>query len=178
MNEKIQVILNRLKNGKVILFLGIAGILLIFLSSFSGENSEAEQTNSDTFDTAAYVSELEENVTTLVAGITGSKEVTAVITLESDITYNYADETKINKSNRQSGDDTDTATDSEQKYIIITDSVGNETALLVSREMPRIRGIAVIYKGTQNEQTNTEITDALIALLGVTSKRIYISGGN
>lgn len=177
MNEKIQAITERLKNGKLILFLGIAGILLIFVSTLSGGEKGAEPVSADTFDTAAYIEELEASVRGVVEGITGSKEITAVVTLESDVTYNYADETKINKSSKQSGSDTDTATDSEQKYIIITDAQGNETALLLSREMPQIRGVAVIYSGEQSEQLNTEITDALTALLGVTSKRIYISGG-
>ena len=177
MNEKIQALTERLKNGKLILFLGIAGILLIFVSSFSFGEKEAEPAKADTFDTAAYTEDLEQSVTKIVQGITGSKEVTVVITLDSDITYNYADETKTNKSNKQSNSSVDTATDSEQKYIIITDSSGNETALLKSCEMPQIRGVAVIYKGETSEQINTQITDALTSLLGVTSKRIYISGG-
>ena len=42
MNEKIQALTERLKNGKLILFLGIAGILLIFVSSFSFGEKEAE----------------------------------------------------------------------------------------------------------------------------------------
>lgn len=177
MNEKVQAVLERFKNGKLMLILGLAGILLIFVSSFVGKSEDAEPVLSDSFDTAAYIDELEAGVVEIVAGITGSKQVKAVITLDTDITYNYADETKLNKSNSESEKTVSTATDSEQKYIIITDSSGNETALLINREMPQIRGVVVVYSATETEEINAKITEALTAMLAVTSKRIYISGG-
>ena len=99
-----------------------------------------------------------------------------VITLEGGIKYNYADETKSGENNRNSDSTTETSSDSEQTRVIVTDSSGNEKAVVVNEELPQIRGVAVVYNGPNNEQTNEKIKNALMATLSVTSKRIYISG--
>ena len=99
-----------------------------------------------------------------------------VITLDSDIKYNYADETKLSDSLRQADTATDKSSDSEKNRVIITDSSGNQNALIVNRELPQIRGVAVVYDGANNSQINEKIKNCLMATLSVTSKRIYISG--
>ena len=52
----------------------------------------------------------------------------------------------------------------------------NENALVVNMELPKIRGVAVVYHGANNAATNEKIKNCLMATLSVTSKRIYISG--
>ncbi len=173
MNDKIKDVFSRLKNGKVIVILGIVGIALIFLSSFfTGDTKKKNE--EDVFDKQAYGEQLQQDVEKIVKEITGCKNVTVMITLESGITYDYADDSKINKSDRLSGDTTDTQTDSENKYIIITDASGNQKPLVVSEQLPRIRGVAVIYDGYYNESINAQIKEVIMATLDITSKRIYI----
>ena len=87
-----------------------------------------------------------------------------------------ADEIKQGENNRNSDASSETSSDSEQTRVIVTDSSGNEKALVVNEELPQIRGVAVVYNGANNEQTNEKIKNALMATLSVTSKRIYISG--
>lgn len=174
MNDKLKAVLSQLKNGKLILVLGVAGVLLILLS---GIIPEKEQTPAQegTFNINEYKEQLEKDVEALVKDITSCR-ATVVITLEGDVTYNYADETKFSDNSRDSDTLTDKSTDSEQKRVIITDSSGNENALVVNMELPKIRGVAVVYHGANNAATNEKIKNCLMATLSVTSKRIYISG--
>lgn len=175
MNEKIKKWSLVLKNKKAILALGIIGVLLIFLSGLLP--TDTQETKSVTeFDVEAYKQTLEKDVTKLSKDISGCKSVTVVITLEGGIKYNYADETKSGENNRNSDSTTETSSDSEQTRVIVTDSSGNEKAVVVNEELPQIRGVAVVYNGPNNEQTNEKIKNALMATLSVTSKRIYISG--
>ena len=178
MEDKIKGILSFLKNGRLIVILGLAGILLIFISSmFSStkkEDSPKEQTQVNSI--AEYKEELQSDIETVVKKITGSKNVKVVITLDTGFTYNYADEVRENTSNRQGENTTDTSTDSQNSLIIVKDSSGNEKALLINENLPQIRGVAVVYEGYDSEAKNEKIKNALMATLSITSKRIYISG--
>ncbi len=175
MNEKVKKYISRLKNGKAILVLGFIGVLLIFLSGiFTPEKNETVPTAD--FDVNGYRQSLEKEIKNLVKDITGHKGVTVVITLDSGIKYNYADEIKSGENNRNSDSSSESSHDSEQNRVIVTDSSGNEKALIVNEELPQIRGVAVVYNGPNNEVVNEKIKNALMATLSITSKRIYISG--
>lgn len=174
MNDKLKAVLSQLKNGKLILVLGVAGVLLILLSGITPKK-EQTPTQNETFNINEYKEQLEKDVEALVKDITSCR-ATVVITLEGDVTYNYADETKFSDSSRDSDTLSDKSTDSEQTRVIITDSSGNENALVVNMELPQIRGVAVVYHGANNAATNEKIKNCLMATLSVTSKRIYISG--
>ncbi len=178
MNERLKEFIGRLKNGRLIFILGICGILLIFISSLFSGGTEKESTEKDVFDIAAYKTELEEDTAEIVKGITGS-DVRVAITLDTGLVYNYADETKYNKSDKESESVKDTSTDSEKKYIIITDADGGEKPLVISEQLPAVRGVAVICGGSVSDEAAEKIYGAVGAFLDITSKRIYISvGGN
>lgn len=174
MNDKLKGLFARLKNGKLILILGAAGVLLLLLSGVS-TRGKTEISADVEFDIIAYQQQLEKDIEELVRDITSCRS-TVVITLDSDIKYNYADETKLSDSMRETDTATDKSTDSEKNRVIITDSSGNQNALIVNRELPQIRGVAIVYDGANNSEINEKIKNCLMATLSVTSKRIYISG--
>ncbi len=178
MEGKLKKFLSGLKSGKLIVILGIAGILLIFISSmFSAEDKkESPKAQAEVGSIAEYKEELQRDIEAVVKKITGSKNVKVVITLDTGFTYNYADEVRENTSNRQGENTTDTSTDSQNSFTIVKDSSGNEKALVENENLPQIRGVAVVYDGYETEAKNEKIKNALMATLSVTSKRIYISG--
>lgn len=177
MNEKIKILT---KNPKFLIVLGIGGILLIFLSSLFSNNANSEKTvenSSGEYTAEQYCEMLEKNVKNIVTGITGDKNPTVVITLESGIRYSYAaaDETDTSTA---SGNSTDQSSQSKKRsYITVKNSDGSEKALIVTEYMPEIRGVAVICKNAQNTATADKIKNAVTAALNITSKRVYISGG-
>ncbi|MEE1198514.1 MAG: hypothetical protein U0K54_05145 [Acutalibacteraceae bacterium] len=174
MNEKLKNIFANLKNGKLVFILGICGILLIFLSTlFTGKQDKGA--GETAFDTEEYREQLESNVESVVKSISGAKSVSVMVTLDTGVTYNYADETRYNKSDRQSSDTTDVSTDSENKYIVVTDASGNEKPLIINEQLPLVRGVAVIYSGNGSRVVSEQIKEALMATLDITSKRIYIT---
>ncbi len=176
MNDVIKRFGVAFKNKKVIFGIGIIGVLLIFLSGLLPNDTQETKAVDNNFDVDTYKQALEKDVTKLTKDISGCKSVTVVITLEGGIKYNYADEIKSGEDNRNSNSTTETSSESEQTRVIVTDSSGNEKALVVNEELPQIRGVAVVYNGPNNEQTNEKIKNALMATLSITSKRIYISG--
>lgn len=171
---------DHLKNPKALIILGLAGIILIFLSSFS---SQSEQTqNTDTafpdFSVEDYRAKLTEDVERIVKQITGSSDITVVITLESGVRYKYADITEGSSQDKTENDTIQSSSESKQGYITVKTSDGGEQALLVTAQMPEIRGVAIVCVGGDNELIAEKIENTVTAALNITSHRVSIAGGN
>ena len=178
MNEKIKKIS---KNPKLLIILGISGILLIFISSlFSGDkNDEKSNVKSDeTYTTNEYCAMLEDDIKDIVTGITDDKNPTVVVTLESGIRYSYAsaDETDTSSSTGSANDQSSES--KKQSYITVKNADGGEEALLFTELMPEVRGVAVICDGGDDETVAEKVRNAVTAALNITSKRVYIAGGS
>ena len=93
MIEAIKRLLPKLKNPKFLIILGFAGILLIFLSSLGPSEKEKKNSSSAayTFSAEDYKVQLEEDITAMVRKITGSKNISVMVTLESGVKYSYAE---------------------------------------------------------------------------------------
>ncbi len=173
--EKFKELLPKLKKGKLLVILGIAGILLIAVSSLIPAGSKAQKTTSEEFNMAEYTKSIEKNVKKMVTSITGNRDVTVVITFESGIKYTYADAEKSTVQNKTYEAGSDSGSDVEHRYTILTDNEGNESALLTAAHLPEVRGVAVAYGGAYSAAVTESISKALQAGLGITSKRIYIT---
>ena len=179
MIESIKRLLPKLKNPKFLIILGFAGILLIFLSSLG--TSEKEKKNSSsaayTFSAEDYKVQLEEDITAMVRKITGSKNISVMVTLESGVKYSYAESAEGVTEQKSEKDTESSSEEIKQSYITVKTSDGGEDALLVTEIMPEIRGVAIVCDGGDDEFTREKIKNAVMAALNITSKRVYIAGG-
>ena len=71
--------------------------MLIFVSSFFSSTERDKKVTDTEFCIDTYRQTLEKNTADIVKSISGTKKVSVMITLDTGITYNYADETKFNK---------------------------------------------------------------------------------
>ncbi len=176
MNERIK---NAVKNPKLLITLGLVGIFLIFISSVlpSGNNSKEESLQLDSYNAQEYRLTLEQDIKNIVTGITGDKNPTVVITLESGVRYSYASANETDTSSA-SGTSSDQSSESKkQSYITVKTADGGEKALVVTEIMPEVRGVAIICTGGEIQATAEKIENAVTAALNITTKRVYISGG-
>ena len=91
MNEIINKYINIIKKPKILILVGLLGLLLVLFSNvFATDKTKSEKTNNE-FTPEKYKAVLEEDIKKTVKDITGSKNVSVVITLESSIKYSYAD---------------------------------------------------------------------------------------
>ena len=176
MNEQIKKYLQKLKNPRVLIIIGAIGIALIFLSSLPAKETKTNTTPD--FSVEEYKKTLEKDIEKLVKSISGSRKVTVVITLESGINYNYAD--TLEEAGETKNDDKQSSEKSELKqgYITVKNADGSEQAILISKQMPEIRGVAIVCEGGDNAALNEKIQNAVTSALNITSKRVYIAGGN
>jgi len=175
MNENLKKLA---KNPKLLILVGGIGIFLIFLSSlFSSTDKKEETPKAAVYTAEQYRVVLEDEITSIVKGITGDKKPTVVVTLESGIRYSYAsaDETDSSSSSGVSNDQSSQS--KKQSYITVRDENGGEKALVVAEIMPEIRGVAIICDGGNQEVVAEKIKNAVTSALNITTKRVYVSGG-
>ncbi len=167
------------KNPKNLMILGIAGILFIFLSSLlpSSEGEEGVK-EAQSISSEQYRVLIEQSIGEIVTGISGDKRPTVVVTLESGVFNSYADASETDSSNSNADSAQHSSESKKQSFVTITDASGGERALLVTEYMPQIRGVAIVCSGGDREEIGEKIKNAVTAALNITSKRVYIAGGN
>ncbi len=172
-------IIEKLRNPKTLVILGVIGILLIFFSSFgTSEKKKETALITEGIDTEAYKEAIEADITEMVRSITGNKKVNVVVTLDSGIKYSYADTREEISSDKTEKESQSLNTELKEGYITVKSDNGGEEALLVTTQMPEIRGVAVVCEGGDNAVINEKIMNAVTAALNITSKRVYICGRN
>ncbi len=179
MNDYLKKVSEKIKKPKVFMGLGIAGILLIFISGFikSDTNSNTNEDESR-FSAAEYKAAVANDVEKIVERITGDKKPTVVVTVDSGMRYSYADKDETDSSSSQNGQNAQSSEKSKREYVTVKDSSGGEKALVVAEYLPEIRGVAVICEGGNDPELSEIIKNAVTSALNISSKRVYISGGN
>ncbi len=177
MNNFLEKIKSGIKNPKMLLIIGLAGILLIGASSLFSSEEKLQKAATQDFSAEEYCRELEEKIGKIVTDITGDKRPTVVVTLNSGIRYSYADAVEEDSSS-QTGEKSEQKSESSTKtYITVKAAGGGEEPLILTCLMPEIRGVAVICDGGDNEIYAERIENAVTAALNITSKRVFITGG-
>jgi len=177
-NEKIK------GKPKMLLILGLSGIVLIYMSTFFGGNKKP-QTNkltekNATVNTQNYVTNLENNLREIVNKITGTNKSTVFVTLNSGVEYVYANEIKSNfdsasdevgseKSKIQSKES------SEDRHVIVKLPGGGEEALIITELSPKIRGVVVVCDYGDNEDIKESVEQALVTALDISKTRVCVT---
>ena len=180
MNNVINKLIEKIKNPKLLITAGIIGIVLICLSSFigGGEKAENKTPAEDGITAEEYRDELEEKVGEIVKSITGSDNAKVVITLESGIKYSYADIREETLTEKKENEKESTDNETKSGYITVKTAEGGEQALLVTTQMPKVRGVAIVCDGGDNERIAEKIQNAVMSALNISSKKVYICGRN
>ena len=179
MNKLISKYKEKLKTPKALVIMGIIGIALIALSSLSGRTKDEEKNKPLTEISAEeYRVGLETDICKIVSSITGSRKVEAVVTLDSGVRYSYADISEEVTEDKSDKELQSSNIERKEGYITVKTAEGGEQALLITTQMPEIRGVAIVCEGGDNPVISEKIKNIVTAALNITSKRVYICGRN
>lgn len=167
------------KKGKIILGVGLVGILLIFLSTFLPEE-QAPAEGTGTPEPAAptteeYRQQYESTVLQLVQSIDGAGSAQVFVTLETGVQYVY--ETEENRTaDTQSGEAQSYSEKSslQRKILLVEDEDGHESPLLKTTLEPEIRGVVVVCEGGGDIRIVERVTSAVTTMLGVSTTRVAV----
>ncbi|WP_294101430.1 stage III sporulation protein AG [uncultured Ruminococcus sp.] len=161
---------------KLVIAVGILGILLIFLSEMFPANSKTdskvtptESTASD--DTDSYKEQIEKELKNVLSQVRGVGECEVMVTVEGTTEYVYAE--NLTKSTDNNGDRT---SDRYENEIVMTDNDGKKEALVRKIIKPQICGVVIVCEGGGDIKVNERVLKAVSTALGISSSKICVEG--
>ena len=173
-DEFIKGFRERFANGKgyrVVLILGIAGMVLIGASAFREKKPTSPQ--ADISDTAHYIAQMEDRLERMVSSVRGAGRAEVMITLQNGVEYVYANEQKINSDHTESDSQTSVRDDSHKTVVTVDNGTG-KSGLLVTEIQPVIRGVVVTCEGAADETVAALVGQAVCTALDITEKRVCV----
>lgn len=183
--EKLKELIESLTRGgkgtRWLLILGAVGIGLIFLSSvLPSKPTESQPAQYSEYSSEEYTAMLESRLCEIVTQITGSKDVSVMITLESGVERVYANQIK------QSADLTEDETGegslkkqndtTEESYIMVEDENGNKTALLLTSLSPTVGGVVIVCDGGDDPALQETVRESVKTVLNISGGRVCVVG--
>lgn len=176
--KKIKEIMCCKNHGNIIVFLGIAGLILIAVSGFFKPHSKSNVNASAPLETRRQ--KLQESLEGIISEVEGAGKAKVLITFENSAETVYATEEKKNKEACEDKSESGItrkkeSDDCEKKYITVKDSQGTEHALAVTEIEPKVKGVIVICSGGENPIVKQRISKAVTTALNIPSKRVCIT---
>lgn len=161
------------KGRRIIIAVGIIGILLIWLSSFLPEKKDKDRAGTGSITADRFVAETEQKLKSIIDGIEGAGPCRVMVTLENGVEYVYAVEQDIN-TDRKEDSDSISQRDDTKESIIVVDTGDGRQGLLVTEIQPTVKGVVVVCRGGDQPLVQQRITDAVTTALNISSKRVCV----
>ncbi len=172
--QKVIGFLN-IKNLKI---LGLIVIVLVVFLIFIGLNSTTSKTNTTTVKTSAYQTtmqyceQLENKLMNVLSSIEGAGNVNVMISVNGSPELVIASNSDEKTSTTPSG----TTTTSTSTPIIVN-SNGESNALVLTENLPTVKGVIVVSSGASNVAIKLNILNAVSTLLDISTDKISIIKG-
>ncbi|MDD6489109.1 MAG: hypothetical protein PUG48_04770 [Clostridia bacterium] len=185
-NENEGAVSRFLKNEKVlkiIVFIGLAGIALIFCTSLFKPSQQTKTTDEPDIQTSDFVEQYRKNLCeelgNMIASIKGAGKTKIMLTMEQSVQNVYATDNDVQqKESSQKNSDSenaDTQKNEKKTCIIVRQSDGSEKAITISQIMPKVKGVLVVCDGGEDPLVRQRITEAVSAILNISSAHICVT---
>lgn len=171
MEELLKKSTDKLKQNKNLIIIAVAfiGVMLLL---FGGAKQKVydEKKSEESFNEAQYIESLEKRVSDMVSEIKGAGSGRVIINIVSTTESVYV------KENKRSYDSTDNKSkgETEDSVLTMTDSSGNEYALVTKQIMPQIGGVTVICEGGDDPYVKAKVTEAVCTVLNVGANKVCV----
>ena len=166
--EKLKNLIKEKKTAAVFV-LGIAGLVLIMLSSiFSGKNTADYEPPavSEEVTAESYCKETEKRLEDFLKNIEGAGDVRVYLSVGTGEKYVYAAEKNTKSSENQREEDT--------KYVIVGGG-SEKSALVETVRTPEITGAVIACTGCGSPAVQERIYKAASAALGLPTSKIFVT---
>lgn len=185
-HEKGKKLLESIKADKklaIIVFVGIAGILLLLASELVELPQKQEEEPKPAPKTASteysYAEDIEKRLTNLISSISGAGKAKVMVTLENGVESVYAadekQEQERSSEEKSGGVEVNEKNGSESEYIILQSNGSRDEGMVIKVIQPKIRGVAVVCEGADSAYVQQRITQTVTAVLDIGASRVSIS---
>ncbi len=169
------------KGSSILIFAGVAGILLIFLSQFWSTSSSSDKKSSSVSSastTSAYAASMEKSLCGIIGNIEGVGRVKVMVTLQSGVQYVYEQNEKATSNQTQtSGDNAQTqqSADTEESTVLAQDGSGDEEPVIKTEMQPAVQGVIVVCDGGGDPVVKEEVLETVMTALGLSATSISVN---
>lgn len=157
---------------KVIVVIGLIGILLIMLSEFlpSGSDKKASQKSNasavEQTPISTYKEQTEADLEKIISKIEGVGQCAVMVTFETSAenVYAYNSTSEFGEKNEKR----------EYNYIIIEKN-NNEEPIVVKEIQPKVKGVIIVCEGSDNSKVKEAVIDSVTSAFSIASNKISIS---
>lgn len=165
------------KNLKIIILciiLIIALVLFISVSDNSNNNSENSTSEKEYKyqTTMEYCNEIETKLEALLSQIEGAGQVKVMVTVDGSPELVYASDTDTKTSSTSNGSTTTTSSSP-----IIVNTNGSSNALILTENLPSVKGVIVVSSGANQVSIRLDILNAVSTLLDISTDKISVLKG-
>lgn len=166
------------KSRRLIIFLGIAGIALIFLSTFIGGSDDSKrktQSIHNEISSAQYEQQLEQRLRQIISQINGVGDVQVMITLENGVRYVYATDNSI-ETQTEYGETIEIPNEQykEENNIVMVDSANGKQALVTTQVEPAVKGVVIVCEGGDISSVKQRVIEAATTALDISSGKVCV----
>lgn len=165
--EKIKsFVLNSNNKLKIIVALGLVGMLLIAGTSIFPAEKKEKAKSIETQDWNEYKKQLEDELKNVISSIDGVGNCEIMITL-CDTNENVYAQNSTEKTDEKK-------TEYENDYVIY-DGENGDNPILIKQYFPEVKGVAVVCDGGDDIHTKEKIVNSVTALFNISANRISVS---
>ena len=191
--EKKKISLKDIGMPKLIMIFA-AGVLLIILTFpglFGGEKKENDKiivpessdwqigTNTTSYDSNTYISELEGRLENILRKVNGIGEVEVMITLRAskqkiplkDVPYTQEG---LNEVDGEGGSRTNNSIQKEESTVLVINEDGNTQPYILQEREPEVEGILIIAEGGDNVLVIKDIMEAAEVLFDIPVHKVKV----
>lgn len=168
------------KKTRIIIIIGLTGILLIFISELLPLRSNGDKLQSVDSNAKLSVEEYELNIekrlSSIITCIRGVDNVNVMVTLDNNVENVYEFDEK--KSLDTQENDTKLKETTEKDVIVLKDNAGENTGLIKTQIQPTIKGVVVVCSGGDITSIKTKVIEAVTTVLDITPNKVCVVGAN
>lgn len=154
------------KHIKIIVAIGLVGIILIFASNLFDADEKKKEINDTSISYEEYTTQLEKRLKDLISSIDGVGECQVMITLENTTESVYATDVEIKN---------DDETINQKDEYVIYDSEKGETPMLIKEYLPKVQGVTIVCSGGENKAVREKIIQSVTSLFNISTNRVSVS---
>jgi stage III sporulation protein AG len=175
-NNKLLKLLTK-RNLKIISLIIIGLVALIIFMSIGKDQKTTETfaySNSSGYTTTLqYCAELENKLKAVLSNIDGAGQVSVMVSVDGSPELVYATEDDNKITNNSSG----TTSQSNSSSPIIVDVGGKKSALILTENLPKVKGVIVASSGAGNVAVKLNILNAVSTLMDISVDKVSVLKG-
>lgn len=164
------------KSVKIIALLAIFLALVIVISGVKSSDNTATSTSNTTTTyttTLDYCAELEKKLEQVLSQVKGVGSVRVMVSVDGSPELIYAKDEDEKVSSNAGG----TTTSSNSSSPIIVTVNGNSNALILTENLPNVKGVIVVASGAEDISVKFDILNAVSKLLDISIDKVSVLNG-